>query len=730
MHLVRDDEAEQRQAAQREVDEREAALERWEEHLNHEALFDEAHAPARELMTTLEHAVTREIEVSLETRRALEAELARAQSQLPSAHSAHPMSAPNGHSPMSAPDGQTQWAHPPANPAPAHPPAQRHSANREIAEYAVSDEGRTTYQLVDGAVIPAGYEVWANGIYKLSEKSALTPYPPNVREVLPPTHRQGRKLICRRPVWLAQIGEAVETGETLVQLGFTTYADVAKTAWLTQAQLASGRAITQHAACGLPVDEVMSRGFMDYLHDMFAINQPRMTAQLVATRVGSHVVGDRPGWLIGSDWVGPGSVMPNPLANRDYILAFQPHGDAASWFDKWREIRESGWVSRFLIGASFASPLLCLLNSRTFIIHHWCDSGGGKTAIGTFAMSVWGKPAALMSTMNRTKISITEIFKHYSDFPIFFDEWQVSTVTADELIYALCTGTDRERGTKEGGLRQNKTTWLTIARTTGEVPVLPTTDVGGQSNRILQIGLPAFNSKREAETLYPFSARSYGHAGPAFLRYVESLVRKPGGLECLQDLYNKIRTELSFRTQFDSNHAGYTAVVAVGQMLAESHLLGLDMEFAYERALDDATNALKASAPSEKKSYAERALNRLRDHWMASTGSYVDTTNPEGLEKAGKVYRMVGIEVEEGVAFIPTEVDYLLLQSGFNPERVWGDFSRLGWLVENSANHTTQLPIRNGKSQNHPVYFVKASVMRSMDTVGNHLRLIHGGLES
>ena len=42
--------------------------------------------------------------------------------------------------------------------------------------------------------------------------------------------------------------------------------------------------------------------------------------------------------------------------------------------------------------------------------------------------------------------------------------------------------------------------WVTVARTTGEVPLITSADVGGQFNRVLQIHSKAFQDRRHADS--------------------------------------------------------------------------------------------------------------------------------------------------------------------------------------------------------------------------------------
>lgn len=553
---------------------------------------------------------------------------------------------------------------------------------------------------------------------------------PDVSRALPTTSREGRTRLSYRPIWISGLGETVDTQEPLVCLSYHTVAGQPQHVWLSRGQITDDKKLAALGANGLPLDTLAAKPLLAYLRSMEALNGMTLHSLKVGHRSGPYLVDGKLGWLVGRQWIGEGRMESDPRSNQRYVSAYSATGDAQAWLDKWRDIREEGWVTRFLMGATFATPLLRLVKCRTFVLHHWGDSSHGKTATAVFALSAWGNPDLLYSSLNRTVVSITEVFRHVTDLPVLFDEKQVATVESDQLIYAICTGSGRERGAKEGGLRQDKMSWTTIARTTGEVPLVGNADVGGQFNRVLQIHSVAFKDRRAAESIYPFVADHHGHAGPQFLQHLAQMINMPNGMVALQQLFKEMREALANRIGTDGNHAAYAAVIAMGQLLSEVWLLGIDAVEARERALDDATMALQETAPTKQLSYAERALSKLRDHWIANPGFYVDDTTDEGRERAARVFKMIGVETEYGMVFIPHEANDILEKANYAPERVWRDFQNNGWLVtDGTGGGLTRMPLRLGKSPEHPIYLIKREVFfTDMVRRNRGLRLVSGGV--
>lgn len=597
--------------------------------------------------------------------------------------------------------------------------------------------GSTVFQVVAGNIlVPYPYEIWRDGVYVATAKAPQAS--PAEDELVPPSLMTGRRRLMFRPLWVSGFGYTIDTDEPLIQLTYMDVMSQQKSVWLARGQITDERQLLQLGAAGLPIDSDNAEHVLVYLRAMEAENQgnPGCPHLRVGHRSGPYLVDKKLGWLIGKQWIGAGHMESDPRNNTKYTLALTPNGDATAWFAKWREVREESWVARFCLGASFATPLLRLLKCRTFIVHHWGQSSTGKTALANFCQAIWGNPELLFSSLNRTEISITEIFRHMTDLPILYDETQVSTVKDKKeghakLIYAICSPSGRERGAKDGGLRQDKQAWLTIARLTGEGPLIEEdSDLGGQFNRVLQINSPAFKSSQAAEAVYPFIAENYGHAGPAFLRMLAEVLAAEGGLALIQKLYNGLREALEQRIGVKTNHAQYGAVIATGQTLAESWLLGIPIVEARDRALDDATLALQETAIKQQDSYAEKALAKLRDHWIANKGFYVDDTSDEGREQQKFIYKMIGVETVYGMAFIPHEANDLLKNSGFDTGRVWRDFRLNGWLVMNGESPLNTMNLRNGKSMEHPVYLIRPDIFFTSMVKQRKLQLINGGLST
>lgn len=568
-------------------------------------------------------------------------------------------------------------------------------------------------QQIEGVLVPYHYEVWGDGVYDLTG-DCLSAGEFDHRFNLPSQLRDGRKRIIHRPLWLSGIGVAVDTDEPLLQLSYLMPDGTKKAIWVDRADVVDHRLLAKLGGHGLPVDSLNARDVLLYLRNAETVNGKAFASVRVGHRSGPYVLttsaGVRQfGWLLGARWFGPGTLQPDPRGHQKHITGLSSAGSWEEWRDKWGELYRRSWVPRWLIACAFAPPLLRYCKVRSFIVHHWGESSkSGKTASAIFANSAWGNPQAepLWGSMNRTDTSITEVFRHLTDLPVLYDEKQVSKIESDSLIYQVCMGAGRERATRNGGLRADTPTWLTVARTTGEEPLVKSNDLGGQQNRVIQIHSLAFDSEKDAEKIYPFTEANHGHAGPMFLERLCDMLNS-GCAPQILETFNGLRAEIAKALGRDANHAAYTAVIALAQTLSAVWLLGIDPAEARETAISDALQALSETAPLQVQSYADKAMTVLRDHWMSwAHMAYADTTSSEEDRRSFAKARMVGVEVPEGMAYLPSLANELLVNAQLSPERVWRDFAKNGWLITGEKSLLTTSTLR-GKSFDHPVYVIK-----------------------
>lgn len=228
---------------------------------------------------------------------------------------------------------------------------------------------------------------------------------------------------------------------------------------------------------------------------------------------------------------------------------FRETGSEDTWMRIARAARAGRSVpARIALAASFAAPLVPILNGLPFFVHLWGTPGCGKTVGLMLAASVWGNPAVgqYIKTFGGTKVS-QEIYASFcGNVPILLDELQIISDrrTFDDIIYMLCEGTSKGRGTKDGGLQRQRL-WSSAIITTAEMPIVQSNSGGGAAVRTIEVnygGEPLFPDSREvAETL----KQNYGFAGRKFIAALTDPEDGKQTVEVLRDIQKKFYAQLS-----------------------------------------------------------------------------------------------------------------------------------------------------------------------------------------
>lgn len=311
-----------------------------------------------------------------------------------------------------------------------------------------------------------------------------------------------------------------------------------------------------------------------------------------------------------------------------------------------------------------------------------------NTALAKFAMSAWGDPARLTQSFNRTQLSFVELFRHIDDLPLTFDELQASGMKDHAtLIYALCLEQGRGRASPDGRLQEQIASWRSVVRMTGEEPIIGKggmVDLGGQANRVVQIGTPVLTQEQGSATHRWLEGRHFGWGGLRFLQGLQQLMEFPDGEQALQDKFDEFRSEI-FGQLSESVHSRvlHLSIVALATYLANRWFFDMDPAEAKAGAIADAISVGKTIAQEEiRETLAEQALQLFRDHFASHRGTWYDLSDPQqqDLLATGNYRQLTGVLAPNEIWLIQKEANMLLNKAGFPQRRVWADLHRLGIL--------------------------------------------------
>lgn len=595
---------------------------------------------------------------------------------------------------------------------------------------------RLEQQVVGGCKIDNGYEVWGNGVYK--RKSFSIP----VTEGVPPLPSLGQEppsgyarahleKIAGDPVYVSAIGRRMDddidligltylktsrlvsrdTVETKLAGGIEQNAEAPtgdllhdrveewETLWVTNDQIADPRKLLELSRLLFPVRGSTSKIMSDFLMGCVDANKHTLPAVSIVRRAGHHSVGGKHGWLVGKTWVGQGEVMPS--SNQDKLSrALRTSGSEREWIEfvraQWGKDNQS-WIIRWLLGTSFTAPLLRFVGERTFFVHQYTQSHGGKTLLGLLGQSAWGHPREFSMALNRaTQNAITEVFKYVSDLPILLDEMQGKEVDVSNFIMQACTEEHKQRVKQEGRLvEETARSWRTLIRTTGEQTLAgaDNADLGGQESRVLEIRHPGITPQQGVEIWQWIEAsKHYGHAGLHFLQQLSDVVHDEERLDKLRKRFNEFTLAIATYTGKSRALERQVGAIALGEALMLRWVFGMDAkqsgELAMRDALDIVTNWMRMKDGSS--TLGQQAAEFLVEHRAEYPAMYADVSVEGGLSKLSTHGTKSSMPIvaavnagknREEIWYFPTAINRVL-RDRFNcpPGRIWEDFVVAGIL--------------------------------------------------
>lgn len=148
--------------------------------------------------------------------------------------------------------------------------------------------------------------------------------------------------------------------------------------------------------------------------------------------------------------------------------AYQPNGELTDWQQNIARYAAGNSRLCLALGASFAAPLLSLLNEESGGFHLMGDSSDGKTTAAKAALSVWGKPSGSLITWSGTKIGFSNTAAARNDGLLVLDEiGQASPHIIGDTVYSVMNGINKVQGAKQGGNRA-LSRWKVMMFSTGE----------------------------------------------------------------------------------------------------------------------------------------------------------------------------------------------------------------------------------------------------------------------
>jgi hypothetical protein len=349
-------------------------------------------------------------------------------------------------------------------------------------------------------------------------------------------------------------------------------------------------------------------------------------------------------------------------------------GDFAAWKEMMIKLRKNP-IARFITSASFASPLLCKIGVRTFVIHLWHTSGSGKTAALKAAISVWGNPLRIMGNGFTTIVGTEQLAGTLRNLPFGIDEKQSADerrLSLEQLIYVLGQGSGKIRGAKGGG-NAEVATWHNVVMLTGEEPVTRNSSLDGVQTRTFEIYGKPLDDMEFAKEVHITSESNYGFAGAVFMRTVCGMLNE--NPDRLKNLYNQVFSRKFKEIGLKNIHADYVAAVALGDYLAETIIFGTDKDTAIKDAIECGITLYRMNQTQIGADAVDSAWNFVQGWLISNTSRFsLDISPYYGKTTVSPDNQSIEYFV------IPQYLDFELERAGFNVKKTFQGFRERGYI--------------------------------------------------
>ena len=284
-------------------------------------------------------------------------------------------------------------------------------------------------------------------------------------------------------------------------------------------------------------------------------------------------------FVLGDKEIFADKIETNPPSHKtfEYFPFFKTKGT----MDEWRKIMDfygqpNMEAYQFMIGMSFAAPLMHFLPINFFQFHmHSDDSGLGKTATLLALSSVWGDPERIMLSQKDTQNSRMNRLEAFKNVPVPFDEMtNIKPIEASDVLYALSSGFQRNRLSPKGNQeRYRGEAWRTTVPTTGNASIIERVNSvkaipKAEAQRIFEYEPRRieFDTKGETDNISQTILKNYGHAAVPYLQYL--LKDMQGSIDLLKKTQNRIDEVAGLKAQ-NRYWSGGTAAVITGLLIAK-----------------------------------------------------------------------------------------------------------------------------------------------------------------
>lgn len=322
-------------------------------------------------------------------------------------------------------------------------------------------------------------------------------------------------------------------------------------------------------------------------------------------------------------------------------------GSLQEWIN-FTHVLQSGDLKlhKFLLGFSFATPLLKISGLKGLILSLYGKTGGGKT-LGQYMMqSIWGNPDILHFGGKFTQNSLFSRMALHGNLPMTVDEMtMLDREEAGDLIYWTSQGRDKARLTRASEEKATKE-WATTMTVSTNESLHSMLYAGGHATdaklaRLLEFTVqphPLFTKNSTVgRQIHAFLMNNYGFVGQEFMRQLMSM--GAGAMKAMLD-----HSIAEFPAKYGVTFSGDERFWEIGVVLSDlgnklAKEFGL-IQYEYEDATEWAVSELKSmkSSVATNRMDAFDALGEFINEHMDATLTVMHTPGQKPMRDNNRPY--------------------------------------------------------------------------------------------
>lgn len=488
------------------------------------------------------------------------------------------------------------------------------------------------------------------------------------------------KHVFPHPILIVDRFINITTGIYSVKLAFIDKGEL-KYKTCSSSEISNVRTILKLSDYGIRVDSLNSSYLVHFLSDFITVNE-----DIIPVKRSTNSLG----------WTNDGSFLPytgNTIFEGDsYTNHFVDAFNATGNYEEWKcAINNSlkNDVFRMYIASSFASSLIKVMDSKSFLIHIWGNPGTGKSVALEAAMSIWGNPRILTFNWSSTLYAGENNLGALNNIPYALNESQLlrdengKIKSPTKFIHLFTEEKSKPRG---GGNLTNQIikTWSNICLSNGEASISNELSQGGELDRVIEIHNNSFifdktGENKEAIAMSKFCAQNYGYAGREFIENINNYD------------YNKIFNMIieSLKDSGTGRQITCFSTILLGDYLMQRIIWGKN-----EHAALESTFRLMQRQKYNLKNTRDIDINiKAVDfiyEWIAGNRNRFISVDTEYIQ-IGETYGAIS-EAANTVKIISKYLNDAIVNSGYNVKKTMEYLFQLNLILENDDGRYTCKP--------------------------------------